>query len=491
MRKLRGRDDIAGKAADLLMDESSLFGGWCSEAVWPESEDEASRCIADFHSRGVPVTVSGALTGVAGGAVPEGGAVVSTGALRGIRREGKGGLTVLAGTTMDELDSWIDENEAGWFYPPDPTESTASMGGTVATDASGSDSYLYGSTRRWVRSLGIVLPQGRVMHLHRGEYIFDDRGFCEHPLLGGLELPLLRSTPPRKNTAGYWIRPGMDLIDLFIGSEGTLGLVTTAGISLAERPGHIIDIGVFAGEADRFWDLFDLIRESGDRVRALEMMDDRCLRFMAENHQGDDLALPDTDGWVLLARFEADDDDGLDELLVSVEAAIESVGVSPDMVWGGFEPHERKRLRDFRHALPETVNSVIARHREACPEIHKLGTDSAVPVDDLREFHGTITELFSETGQEFLIFGHAGQGHLHANLFPLDPEGERIGELALMDISRWAVSRGGTVSAEHGIGRLKADLMGLMYSRDELDGMRRLRKTIDPDGLFAPSVNWP
>jgi D-lactate dehydrogenase (cytochrome) len=489
MRKLRDRAEIAVSAADLLMDESSLSGGWCSEAVWPESEEEARDCMEDFHSRGIPVTLSGALTGVAGGAVPEGGAVISTGALRGV--SGEDVPKVLAGTTLDELADWLAGSLPGRFYPPDPTESTASVGGTVATDASGSDSYMYGSTRRWVRSLGLVLPGGRSLKLERGEFGFDGNGVCVHPVTGKLTLPVVENRPPEKNAAGYWMKPGMDLVDLFIGSEGTLGMVTSAELELACEPEYVIDTAVFCDGAGQFWHLFEAMRESDLRLRALEMMDDRCIGFLAENHRGEDLALPVTGGWVLLSRFEADGEEELDAVLEGVESMVEGAGVSPDRVWGGLEPHERQRIRDFRHALPETVNSVVASSREACPGVHKLGTDSAVPVEDLREFHGMITERFAGTGMDFLVFGHAGQGHLHANVLPRDAGEEAVGEQAVLDVSRWAVSRGGTVSAEHGVGRIKSDLLRLMYSDSELEGMGRLRRTIDPDGLLAPAIRWP
>jgi D-lactate dehydrogenase (cytochrome) len=491
MRKLQGRDEIADKAADLLADESSLSGGWCTEAVWPESFREAVECVRAYHDRDVKITISGGLTGISGGAVPDGGVVVSSAFLKGIEREGDHSLRVMAGTTLEELNQWLDERMPDWFYPPDPTETTASIGGTVATDASGSDSYLYGSTRNWIGGLEIVLPDGRPCSLRRGDRHFDADGNCEHPILGRLTLPLIDSPPPPKNAAGYWIRPGMDLIDLFIGSEGTLGFVASALLSLAKKPEHVVDLGIFVGEAGRFWSLYDFFRRSSLRVRALEMMDGRCLSFLSNNRQGDDLGLPADTGWVLLTRLEADTEDELDELLITIEEAVENTGLSPDMVWGGFEPHERKRLRDFRHTLPETVNTVISQRRQSLRDIHKLGTDSAVPADDLREFYGFIEHVLSRRKLDFLVFGHAGQGHLHANILPCDRTGEREGESALREIAEWAVSRGGTVSAEHGLGRLKSDLLGLMYSPSEIEGMRRLRKTIDPDSTLAHGIEWP
>ncbi|MCK4807870.1 MAG: FAD-binding oxidoreductase, partial [Candidatus Aegiribacteria sp.] len=149
MRSVTGRKNVTEMCADLLQDESNLSGAWCEAAAWPENTDEAEEYIRECSRKGIPLTVSGGLTGIAGGALPEGGSVISALALKDIRLLDNGNIAAGAGVTIEELNSFVSTNTNG-FYPPDPTEETASVGGTIATDASGADSYLYGSTRKWV-----------------------------------------------------------------------------------------------------------------------------------------------------------------------------------------------------------------------------------------------------------------------------------------------------------------------------------------------------
>ncbi len=487
MRLLRGREEVESLAADLLGDESSLLGAWCEEAAWPETPGEAASYMAEATARKMPLTVSGGLTGIAAGALPEGGAVVSSGALRWIRDAGDGTLEVGAGTTLEDIAGYLEDEGGGLFYPPDPTEMTASLGGTVATDASGSDSLMYGSTRRWVRSLSLVLPGGRPVELRRGEYRFAPDGRCFHPDIGELRLPELERPQPPKNAAGYHVRPGMDLIDLFIGSEGTLALVVGAGLELAEVPAHVLDLAVFPGDADTLWELYRSLCEAGDRLglRALELMDDRCLDFM-RGHPGDVPPPPEGARGALLTRHEAADEEGLDRLLLSVEELLSRHGMSAEDAWGGFEPVERRKLRDLRHSLPESVNHRIAEAARECPGIHKLGSDGAVPPRLLPEYYSRVRTVLEERELPFVVFGHAGQGHLHANAIPGSERELDSAEEAMREIARISVEMGGTVSAEHGLGRLKADYLGIMYSGEEIRGMTRLRAAVDPDRLLAP-----
>jgi len=489
MRRITGRRTVEETCPDLLGDESNLSGAWCLEAAWPDSAAEASeymrRCAAD----GIPLTFSGARTGVAAGALPEGGAILSATGLKSLRMTPEGLVEAGAGVTIAELRSFLEGAAPDRFYPPDPTEETASVGGTIATDASGSDGYLYGSTRRWIRRLEILLPGGSPLVIERGSYGFGPDGTCAHPELGRLVLPELDRIQPPKNAAGYCIRPGMDLVDLFTGAEGTLGLVTAAWLETAPRPARIVDLALFPESMESFWELYREATspEMPPRVRAVEMMDARCLAFVAEHASGFPPPPPGAAA-ALLLRLEARDDDALDEALVRVDELAGTARIPPDSVWGGFEPPERKRLRDLRHALPEAVNREVSAARLRSPGIHKLGSDGAVPPSLLETYYRRMCAMLEASGERFLVFGHAGEGHLHANVIPTDADGLGRGRDAMREIAALSVAMGGTVSAEHGLGRLKSALLPLMYSPRDLAGMETLRRSIDPDGLLMPSL---
>lgn len=490
MRSITGRENIEDSCAIILTDESNLAGAWCDKAVWPETSEEAQAFIQNSAKDGISITVSGGLTGIAGGALPEGGAVVSTSSMKKIEYDDNGLITAEAGVTIEELHRFVSSTAGEFFYPPDPTEETASIGGTIATDASGADSFLYGSTREWIRKLELVLPSGKLLEIERDQYRFEDLT-CRHPDIGTLILPELSRKQPPKNAAGYYMHPDMDLIDLFIGSESTLGLITRAWLKLAPVPSFLFDLTVFPEDFTSFWNLFENLFKAGDslRIRAIEMMDDRCIDFI-RSHPGDFPLPPENAHCALLLRAEAHNDDQLDEALITMDDLLEISNVSSDTAWGGFEPSEQKKIRDFRHALPESVNHLISEARRVCPSIHKLGSDGAVDPSKLREYYFRTRSILEEKNLPFVIFGHAGQGHIHANALPNSLEELALAEEAMLEIAAAAVEMGGTVSAEHGLGKLKIGLLHLMYTNREIEAMESIRRTVDPECLFAQSLKF-
>ncbi len=477
MRSVNGKKNVSEMCADLLQDESNMSGAWCDAAVWPENIDDAGQYIRDCSENGIPITISGGLTGITGGALPEGGSVISSSALRNISLLDSGNILTGAGVTVEELNSFVSANAEG-FYPPDPTEETATIGGTIATDASGADSFLYGSTRKWVEGLRIVLPGGRLLNIKRGQYKFKDIS-CTHPLLGTIHLPPLSNAQPPKNTAGYWMHPGMDLIDLFIGAEGTLGFICEAELKLAPEPMSVIDLAVFPENPESFWKLFDSLLHARKplRIRALEMMDDRCMEFL-RSHPGELPSPPDDAVFALLLRAETDSEEHFEETLVMLEEMMVESGANPETAWGGFEPSERQKIKDFRHALPEAVNHCISETRKKYPSIHKYGSDGAVEPSLLRQYYARTRSILESRGLPFVIFGHAGAGHIHANAMPENPQQMALADEAMMDIAAAAVEMGGTVSAEHGLGKLKRDYLRLMYTENEIKGMEAIRITL-------------
>ncbi|MCK5065217.1 MAG: FAD-binding oxidoreductase [Candidatus Fermentibacteraceae bacterium] len=491
MRSITGRKNIEDFCADVLTDESNLAGAWCDKAAWPETKEEVQEFVRNSAKEGVPITVSGGLTGIAGGALPEGGAVVSTSCMKKIEHEDNGLIIAEAGVTFEELQRFISSTAGQFFYPPDPTEETASIGGTIATDASGADSFLYGSTREWIQKLELVLPSGKLLEIERDQYRFEDL-MCMHPDIGTLILPKLSRKQPPKNAAGYYMHPDMDLIDLFIGSESTLGLITRAWLRLAPVPPFLFDLTVFPEDFISFWNLFENLLNTDDslRIRAIEMMDDRCIDFI-RSHPGDFPPPPENAHCALLLRAEACNDDQLDEALTAMDETLEKSNVSSETAWGGFEPSEQQKIRDFRHALPESVNHLISEARRECPSIHKLGSDGAVEPSKLREYYFRTREILEERNLPFVIFGHAGQGHIHANALPHNLKELVLAEEAMYEIAAAAVEMGGTVSAEHGLGKLKIDFLRLMYTDREIEGMETIRRIIDPDRLFSRSLKFP
>ncbi len=491
MRRIAGRAAVEAAAADLLRDESNLGGAWCEEAAWPSSTAEASEYVASCAARGLGLTISGGRTGVTGGALPDGGAVLSTECLTGTGPLEGGRITVSAGTKLDDLRKLLESSSQGLFFPPDPTEWGATLGGMAATDASGSDSLMHGSTRRWIEGVEAVFSSGEAIWTRRGEHVFDGEGRCSHPILGSIWIPAFpRRALPDKDTAGYRLRPGMDLLDLLLGSEGTLCLVTALELRLEKAPAHTVEAVLFPGSPELLWPSLDRLYGSGLRLRALEMMDEKCLDLVRRDPLPDGIQPPEDASCAAMARIDACTDAELDTVLDRLDSISRELGMPENRVWAGMDERGNTRIRRFRHQLPEMVNREIARRAEAVPGICKLGSDSAVGFARAAAFHSEISRMMEEGGFEGIVFGHAGQGHLHANIIPRDAEEMERAKGVMLEIARIAVREGGTVSAEHGLGRIKGHLLGEMHPPELIAGMSAVRRAIDPAGLFNPAVGW-
>ena len=350
----------------------------------------------------------------------------------------------------------------GQLYPPDPTEWSAFIGGTIATNASGSRSLHYGSTRRYVRSLRAVLMDGRVVACSRGDKV-------------DFEVPAITLPKVTKNTAGYPLAPGMDLIDLFIGSEGTLGVVTEAELDLIPAPKTIIAAVVFFPSDDELLAAVDAWR-SIDGVRALEYFDRGSLQLLSGKFDN----IPRSAGAGLLVEQEVSgsEEDEVDAWL----DRLESSGADLEGSWFATSEADRERFRQCRHAQPESVNDIVRRNG-----FLKLNTDFAVPVHRNAEMLTCYRQrLEAEFDGKYVIVGHIGDAHLHANILPTTEAEFERGKALMLEFASRAVSLGGTVSAEHGLGKHKRHLLALQYSPADLEAMRLVKARFDPHGLLSP-----
>ncbi|MFN2415002.1 MAG: FAD-binding oxidoreductase, partial [Pyrinomonadaceae bacterium] len=205
-----------------LADASNTAGGRAERVHFPENSEEVARALAEAAGAGTPVTVAGAGTGIVGGRVPNGGVVFSTARLDRVGefvRETLAGGWATAGAGVVLSDFQREARARGLLYPPDPTEGSCYLGGTVATNASGARTFKYGPTRHYVRALRVALTTGDLLELRRGRLFAGADGKVRLPLAGGrsieTRLPTYTMPATRKHAAGYFTRPGMDLIDLF------------------------------------------------------------------------------------------------------------------------------------------------------------------------------------------------------------------------------------------------------------------------------------
>ncbi|MGA2880861.1 MAG: FAD-binding oxidoreductase [Bryobacteraceae bacterium] len=440
----------------MTIEDASGFRGEAERVVTPASEAELLEFIAAASRENIPITVAGARTGLTGGCVPQaGGWAVSLEKFRRLEIC-PGRALVGAGVSLDSLQR--EATRTGQFYAPDPTERTASIGGTIATNASGSRSFRYGSTRRHIRGLRVARMNGCVLDLHRG-----DRVDFDVP-----ELPLPNTT---KNTAGYPLAPGMDWIDLFTGSEGTLGIVTEAELQLLPTPADVIAGIVFLISDGAALDVVDAWRRIPG-LRMIEYFDANSLDFLRPHYP----EIPNRAAAALLIEQEEGDIDFWADH-------------APEDSWFAASDQDRERFRHFRHALPELVNDTMRRRG-----FMKLGSDYAVPLARNQEMLAFYHAELMQHGLEYVIFGHIGDAHVHVNILPKSPAEFEAGQRLMRHFARHAVSLGGTVSAEHGLGKRKAHLLELQYTPAQIESMKEVKRRLDPQwllnrgNLFAPPV---
>src|SRR5688500_13574308 len=442
-----------------LSDASFIRGGYADRVVLPESVEEVAEVLAAANRDRVPVTVSGAGTGTVGGRVPFGGIVLATDRLNRIKSIENDRAVAEAGVNLADFQRAIDQN--GLLYPPDPTERGCFLGGTVATNASGARTFKYGPTRNYIERLKLVLASGEILDLRRGDK------------LPQIRVSSYRLPATRKNATGYFVAPDMDAIDLFIGSEGTLAVICEIETRLVPKPqGLLSGVVFFAQQAD----VLAFVAEARVALdaRALEFFDHESLIFLREKY-------PEIPGAAVGAIFfEQETTEYTEESILNEWLALLERHHAFADSWFATNEQDQARLREFRHQLPVLMNEWFAHYRQ-----RKVSTDMAVPDDAFAGLFRLYQDTLRSSGLRYTIFGHIGDNHVHVNILPRDEnEGARARELYVQFL-KYAASVGGTLSAEHGVGKLKRDYLRLFYTDAQLREMAALKKTFDPHGILG------
>lgn len=482
-----------------LTDASNMQGGSAERLFIPESEAEIVEILREANAKRIPVTISGARTGTVGGSIPFGGYVISMERFNRIKSIDTAEMKAVLepGVILADMQKGVDAE--GLFYPPDPTEWSCQVGGTIATNASGSRSFKYGATRNYVERLRVVLASSEIVELRRGEGVADGGRITVVTTAGralDLIVPTYERPRVRKNVSGYYNQEPLDAIDLFIGSEGTLGVITEIELRLLKTPEGLFSGIVFFEEEADLLAFVDEVRSAsfdsrmttdpvantpcsdtryGIDASLLEYFDDQALKFISEK-------FPETPTGMAGAIFfeqetTADNEDSVFSLWNDL---LEKCRAEIDRSWFTTTEEDREKMRSFRHALPVSVNEVIARHGQ-----RKVGTDMAVPDEVFPSFLRFYKETLNSSGLDHVIFGHIGDCHLHANMLPKDAaEAERAQHIYGRCIAQ-TIMVGGTVSAEHGIGKLKRKYLAAMMGERYLNEMAALKKALDPNGILG------
>jgi D-lactate dehydrogenase (cytochrome) len=440
--------------------DASNTKGFCDVVYIPESVDEISAILIDANNKKQPVTVSGNGTGLTGARVPQGGIVISTEKLNKIIENNTEEMYVLVepGVILAELRDTLLSKDL--LYPPDPTEWNCFVGGTVATNASGAKTFKYGPTRNYVEELEIIIADGDYLNLKRGENLATDHSLILKTVAGReikLDLPKYEM-PKTKNASGYFCKRNMDAIDLFIGSEGTLGVITKLKLKLLPIPRNEISCVLFFKSEKKGLDFLTNARDEsysnrkinntdGIDATALEYFDENSLKFLIK------------DFWInLFLKYDGKEEDA----------------------WFAMTEKDKEQIVNFRHTISTNVNEYITHNN-----FRKLGTDVAVPDEMFVDFYYKMKKEVEEANLDYVIYGHLGNSHYHLNILPKTEEEFLTGQKIYSNICHQAIKLGGTFSAEHGVGKNKTNYLVEMYGKKNVNKMREVKKALDPNYILG------
>ena len=466
------------------LSDASNYHGSCQSVYFPENANDVSSILKEANAKKILVTVAGGGTGLTGACVPQGGIVISTEKMNKIIEVNETEKFAITepGVILSDLLRIISEKNL--LYPPDPTEKKCFIGGTVATNASGEKTFKYGPTRDYVLELEIVLPTGELLNLKHNEQAAELYSLDLHTAGGkriSVEIPEYQM-PDTKNASGYFCKRNMDAIDLFVGSEGTLGVITKIKLKILPAPEKIISCLVFFNQEKN---ALAFVRQARNisfdtRLRndlraidalALEYFDEQALKFLSEDYQqipGDAKAAVWFEQEVTHSNEESFFDNWIN--------LIRKFNGDEESAWFAVTDADKIKLQEFRHAISLKVNEFISKNN-----FRKLGTDVAVPDLNFEELYYYSKNVVEQTGLDYVIYGHFGNSHMHLNMLPKNNTEFENGKLLYKNICLKAIELKGTISAEHGIGKMKRELLLAMYGEENIKKMMSLKKQFDPN----------
>jgi D-lactate dehydrogenase (cytochrome) len=501
-----------------LEDAAHYSGGRAVGVASPRSEAELAALVS-AHPR---VLVVGAQSSLTGGATPLDDLVISTARLNQITKIERDRVRVQVGVSLAALQEALDAH--GLVYPPVPTFSGATVGGVVATNAAGAATFKYGSTRNWVRAVRVVLASGDVLEIERGEVTADDRGVFEiesgHALLR-VTVPTYTMPDVPKCSAGYYARPGMDGVDLFVGSEGTLGVIVDVTLNVLPRQAGLCLALVPLPDEARGLTLVDALRRAshhtwaagdsrGIDVAAIEHLDRASLDILRKDgaDRRNNVSWPPDTNILLLIQLELPAalaaEHAYDEIadalapdaadtplvrfcrLLAAHDALDDASIAL--------PGARQRADELlavREAVPAGVNQRVARAKHNVDRrIEKTAADMVVPFDRFGDMMEIYRQGFAHRGLDYAIWGHISDGNVHPNVIPRTYDDVRQGREAILEFGRAIVRLGGCPLAEHGVGRspIKQTLLRQLYGDRGIGEMRRVKRALDPEGKLARGV---
>ena len=484
------------KYKDFLSDESRTRGK--AESIsFPENEAEVQAVVRDQLRKKIPMTVQGSRTGLAGAAVPTSGHILNLSKMTKVLgvdgdENGQFLIRVQPGLCLSELNQQLencqfaeqspDENNfkaldalkkaRQQFWPPDPSEKSASIGGIAANNSRGICAYHYGSASQYIKSIRLIYINGYIQVLDEQSKFFSQDG---------------------EQSSGI---PKNDMNVIF-GSEGMLGVITELTLSLQPLPAELWGIVFFFEDQAQAVEYIQAISQrekvqSENNIVAVEFLDQTTLQCIQDFKKVNSRLqeLPSIENRFVSAVYleiHGNSADLIEELCEWLMETSVEYDCDPDNSWAFSGEQEIERLRLFRNAAPEAINYFIDLVRQADSRITKLGTDMRCQEKEpLKEQLKMYRQDLKTDGLKAAIFGHAADRHLHVNILPEDYVQYQKGSKRIEDWAKKIADGGGSVVTEHGVGKVKKKLFLEIPLPEKMKIIRKIKQQIDPDKLWNP-----
>ena len=463
---------IEEKYEEYLSDESKMVGE-ADSISFPENEEEILEIITRMKESNTQITIQGGKTGIVGCAVPSRGHILNLSNMNKVKEfiktdAGDFLLKVEPGITLLELKKAIKrlKNKEELFWPPDPTETSATVGGIAACGAKGICSYLYGDCRKYIEGARIIQSTGSLKEIKRGE---------ETILFLGLE---------------------KDLLDIHLGGEGMFGILTELTLKLMPKPIEVWGISFFFQEKEDAFTFIDDLKKKefpidGASIAAAEYIDRATIDAIEEKKEVMTKLkeLPDIDSDIaamIYIEIHGVEEEPVEEIAEILMELAMNHNSDPDRAWAVSGETEIEKMRVFRHAAAEAANLFIEKMRLSEPRITKLGTDMGLENEDFKSVITRYEEDIEKAKLKACIFGHVYGNHMHVNILPKSygeyEKGRRL-------IDKWAkeiAEKRGKIVMEHGVGKLKKSMFLKTASKDYIEEIKKLKDTYDGARMWNP-----
>jgi D-lactate dehydrogenase (cytochrome) len=508
MQLITDKKIIASDYQQYLSDESRLKGTGLSRVYFPETISDVCQLVKEVLSRKETLCISGGRTGIVGGAVPldipnlvSVERLVAPFVIGFDQKEKKWYIRVSAGIRLCDMMDYLRAGDYHYVedcptayagqtplvFPVNPTESTAQIGGIVSSNASGSRSFFYGPVRNWIRRVRFVSSKGTELDLYRGHVTAADGAYHIAPdlMVPAFDIP----RPETKQTLAYAVSSSGDAIDLLIGSEGTLGIITDVDIYVIPAPAHVLGQILFFQDRQVLLKFIAVLKkETRLQTIAIEYYDRTAIGLLAESDEYHAYVPQKGTACALYIENIFSDERDMEKAYSFFESIFNQVGMSLDETWVADDAKGLKKMSELRHYIPETINRLIAERKKKCADICKVSSDMAVPATSIGHMLDYYEKELEREGLEYVIFGHIGDGNVHVNILPSTMDELAAARALYLLFARETLRCGGAIAAEHGIGRLKKSFLSEQFSVSTIQRLQEIKKIFDPHSLFNPGV---